>query len=200
MRVAVALILLSLAPAPGRTQTYFPFGVLGKTPEASEVAAGVYSKFLRALHEPSLWELAQRDTKAEAYRLPWLRAFDRPVAIRFVVKPGGTGWFHTRMTSGKGEAQPGRIIESGMSWSWKSRTASFLSMVDQAAFWNLPTLSEADEKADAPCRAHWILEGIKNGQYHVVDRCSPDPSDPVRVVGTRALKLGRVRPRASKVY
>jgi len=200
MRSAGAFILLTLAVQFGDAQTWFPPGVLGRTPEASEAAANQYSKFLKSLHEPSLLELAQRDPNAEAYRLLWLREFDRPASIRFVRKPGGTGWFYRRMTSGKGGAEPGRMSEYGMSWSWKSRSASFLRTVEDAGFWNLPTLADADRSANPACRAHWILEGIRNGQYHVVDRCSPDRTDPVRVVGVLAMKLGNLKVHKSHVY
>jgi hypothetical protein len=197
MRPASAFIFLTLTVS---AQTYFPPGVLAGTPEASQAATNQYSKFLRSLREPSLWELAQQDPKAEAYRLLWLREFDRPASIRFVVKPAGTGWFYRRMTNGKGGTQPGRIVDSGMSWSWKSRTASFRSTIERAGFWNLPTLANGDESAIPACRAHWILEGIKNGQYHVVDRCSPDQTDPIRVIGMRAMKLGNLRVHGRDVY
>jgi hypothetical protein len=183
-----------------RAQTYFPPGVLARTQEASEVAANRYSNFLKALHEPSLLELAQQDSSAEAYRFLWLREFKRPASIRFVAKPSGTGWFYRRMTPGQGGAQPGRLAEYGMSWSWKSRTASFLRTVEGAGFWNLPTLADADGSAIPACRAHWIVEGIRNGQYHVVDRCSPDQTDPVREVAMRAMKLGNLKVHGSKVY
>ena len=92
----------------GYAQIYFPPGVLAGTTEASEVAANRYSAVLRSMHEPSLMELAQRDPKAEIYRFLWLRESDHPASIRFVTKPGGTGWFYRRMTSGKSGAQPGR--------------------------------------------------------------------------------------------
>lgn len=197
MRSASAFIFLTLTVS---AQTYFPPGVLAGTPEASQAATNQYSKFLRSLREPSLSELAQQDPKAEAYRLLWLREFDRPARIRFVVKPAGTGWFYRRMTTGKGGTQPGRIVEYGMSWSWKSRTASFLGTIEGAGFWNLPTLVYGDENAIPACRAHWILEGIKNGQYHVVDRCSPDQTDPVSVIGMRAMKLGNLRVHGRDVY
>jgi hypothetical protein len=200
MRSVSAIVFLTLAMRFGYAQTYFPSGVLAKTPEASEVASNQYSKFLKSLHEPSLLEWAQHDPSAEVYRFLWLREFDRPASIRFVAKPGGTGWFYRRMTSGKGGAQPGRVTEYGMSWSWKSRTASFLSTVEGSGFWNLPTLADAGGDAIPACRAHWIVEGIKGGQYHIVDRCSPDPSDPVRTVGMKAIKLGNLRVHGSNVY
>ncbi len=200
MRLASAFILLALAVEAGHAQTYFPPGVLGKTTDASDVTANRYAKFLESLHEPSLLELAQRDPRAEAYRFLWLRDFDRPASIRFITKPGGTGWFYRRMTSGRGGAPPGHMTEYGMSWSWKSRTASFLSAVEAAGFWNLPTLADADGTAIRAYRAHWILEGIRNGQCHVVDRCSPDQNDPVRLVGMLAMKLGNLKVRRRDVY
>jgi hypothetical protein len=199
MRLATALILLMLAPAPGVAQTYFPQGVLGSTPQASDAAAGLYSEFLQAAHETSLWDLSRQDSTAESYRLLLLRTFDRPASVRLLVKPGGTGWFYRRMTRGTGATQPGGIGEWGMSWSWKSRTASFRVTIEDAGFWNLPTM-DANAKTAVHCRSHWILEGVKNGKYHIVDRCSPVPADPVRVIGTRLMKLRNLRLRASQVY
>ena len=73
-------------------------------------------------------------------------------------------------------------------------------MIEGVGFWNLPTLVHGDENAISACRAHWILEGIKNGQYHVVDRCSPDQTDPVRGIGMRAIKLGSLRVHGRGVY
>jgi len=200
MRLASAFVLLTLAAECGHAQIYFPPGILGRTPQGSEVAADQYSKFLKALHEPSLLELAQQNPNVEAYRLLWLREFDRPASIRFVKRSSGTGWFYRRMTSGKGGAQPGRMTEYGMSWSWKSRTASFLNTVEGAGFWNLPTLADTAGSALPVCWAHWIIEGIKNGKYHVVDRCSPDQTDPVRVIGIRAVKFGNLRVRRTQIY
>jgi hypothetical protein len=200
MRPAIALILLTLTVKSGNAQTYFPPGVLADTPDASDAAANRYSNSLRSMHEPSLFELAQRDPGAEAYRLLWLRDFDHPAVIRFVRKPSGSGWFYRRMTPGTGAGQPGRNTEYGMSWSWKSRTASFLKTIEDAGFWNLPTLENTVGNSIPVCRSHWILEGIRNGQYHVVDRCSPDETDPVRAVGMRAMKLANLRVHKGKVY
>ncbi|HXB71415.1 MAG TPA: hypothetical protein VNY05_24485 [Candidatus Acidoferrales bacterium] len=41
---------------------------------------------------------------------------------------------------------------------------------------------------------------MKNGQYHVVDRWSPDDADPVHALGLTALKLARFRIRARDLY
>ena len=116
------LTALALAAAePAFPQAYFPVGAL------PEVAAVRYARFLTAMHEPSLYELSRQEPGAEAYRLLWLRSDRRPASIRFAPKPGGTGWFYRRMTGGTGSTLPGSLRENGMSWSWKSRTASFFA-------------------------------------------------------------------------
>jgi hypothetical protein len=174
-------------------QQYFPPGVLDST-------AASYSRDLKALHEPSLWELSQRDPKAEAYRFLWLRSSHHPVAVRLVVKPSGSGWIHTRMTSGKGGYQPGRIIRYGVSWLTKRKTQSFLTALQSADFWKLPTLAGEKMDAGAGYGSQWIVEGVKGGQYQIIDRFSPDTADPVRTIGSLALKLGRFRIRSGEVY
>ncbi|HVW09365.1 MAG TPA: hypothetical protein VHC90_12325 [Bryobacteraceae bacterium] len=149
------------------------------------------------MHEPSLFELATQHPDAVAYRLLLLRDDDRPVAIRFAPRPGGTAWFYRRVTGGTGLTRPTRLRDSGMSFSWKSRTASFLKTIDNVGFWTLPDTPAAP---GVPCRSHWILEGVKLGRYKVIDRCSPDDRDPVRVIGTQAMHLASLRLHGSKLY
>ena len=161
MRTASAFVFFTLAVPSVHAQTYFPPDILGRTPQTSEVAANRYSKFLSSLHEPSLLELAQHDPNAEVYRLLWLREFDRPASIRFVRKPGGTGWFYRHMTSGTGGTQAGRMSDNGMSWSWKSRTASFLTTVERAGFWSLPTLTAENVNAVQACRSPLARHSVR---------------------------------------
>jgi hypothetical protein len=186
------LTALALAATPpALPQTYFPIGAL------PEVAAVRYARFLTAMHEPSLYELSRQNPGAEAYRLLWLRSDQRPATVRFVPKPGGTGWFYRRMAGGTGSTLPGGLRENGMSWSWKSRTASFLRTVDDAGFWNL-----ASGGSDTPgfCSSHWILEGVRQGQYRVIDRCSPPETDPIHIIGVRAMRLANLRVHGSQIY
>jgi hypothetical protein len=186
------LTALTLAAAePAFPQGYFPAGAL---PQA---AADNYAGFLTAMHEPSLYELSRQKPGSQAYRLLWLRSDRTPASIRFELKPGGTGWFYRRMTDGTGSTLPGGLRENGMSWSWKSRTASFLRTVDDAGFWNL-----AGGGSDTPgfCRSHWILEGVRQGQYRVIDRCSPPETDAIYIIGVRAMKLGNLRVHRSQIY
>jgi hypothetical protein len=172
-------------------QVYFPVGAL------PEPAANRYARFLTAMHEPSLYELSSQKPDGEAYRLLWLRSDQSPVSIRFLKKPGGTGWFYRRVIGGTGSTQPGGLRQNGMSWSWKSRTASFLRTIDDVRFWSLTT--SGSDTLDF-CRSHWILEGVRQGQYRVIDRCSPSESDPIRIIGVRAMRLANLKIHGGRIY
>jgi len=190
MRLSLVLGLLTLACAPLSAQ-YFPPGIFDRMPQKDESIASRYGKFLHALHEPSLWELWQQKPEAEEYRFLWLRTLDHPIAVRIVVRQSGSGWIHSEMTGGKGGYEPGRIVHYNVSWLTGNRTQSFLRELESAGFWDLPTRQATDEIVlDG---ADWILEGMKNGQYHLIGRYAPNASDPVRQIGLLALKLGRFR-------
>ena len=205
MRLSTVLFLLLAGVGALPAQQYFPPGVLGATTQEHDFKANWYAKELKALHEPSLWELSHNDPNVEAYRFLWLRTFDHPIAARLVVRASGSGWMHARMTSGQGGHEPGRIIRWGVSWLTRAKTQSLLEALAAADFWNLPTLARLNADPDGVQRigvdgARWIVEGVKNGQYHVVDRWSPDTADPVREIGLLSLKLGRFRIRSGGVY
>jgi hypothetical protein len=208
MRLFTVSWLVAAGVGALAAQQYFPPGVLDTTPQGHELKAGWYGKQLKALHEPSLWELSRNDPKVEAYRFLWLRSLHHPVAVRLVVRQGGSGWMHVRMTSGQSGYETGRIIRYGVSWLTKSKTQSLVAALAAADFWNLPTLvgvNEARPGLDGTVGiglggAQWVVEGVKDGRYHVVDRWSPGSEDPVREIGMLSLKLGRFRVRPSDVY
>ena len=200
MRLACILLLALVATGLLSAQEYFPPGILGKTQQEHESRVAWYSRQLKALREQSLWELAQKDPKAEVYRFLWLRSVGRPVAVRIVVRAGGSGWINSRMTTGQGAYDPGHITRYGMSWLRKSLTQSFLAAIGSTNFWKMPTLLGTDSGASPSQSAQWIIEGVKDGQYHAVDRWSPAPDDPYRAVGLLALKLSRTKVRPADIY
>jgi hypothetical protein len=51
--------------------------------------------------------------------------------------------------------------------------------------------------------AQWIIEGIKGGEYHVIDRWSPEPAagDAAYILGTMMVfDLARLRIKQSEIY
>ena len=199
MTLSRSLCLLIVAVGALPAQQYFPPGVLETASPAHGSEADWYARHLKAMHEPSLWELA-RNPNAEAYRFLWLRSFHHPIAVRLVVRSSGSGWINVRMTSGKGGYAPGRMVRDGVSWLTKSKTQSFLTALENMDFWGLRTQPVANDGIVGLDGAQWIVEGVKNGQYHVIDRFSPDTQAPVRAIGLLALKLGRLRVRSGDVY
>jgi hypothetical protein len=182
------LLGLLIIPAMLAAQAYFPPGVLDSD----------YSKYLKALHEPSLWELSQKDMNAEVYRFLWIRSFHHPIAVRLTVRQGGSGWIDSRMATGQSGDAPRRLMRYGRSWLTKGKTQSLLTAFESAGFWNLPALEKTtDIRLDG---ARWVFEGVRGGKYHVVDRWSPYAGDPLRAAGLLALKLGRFRIRTQDIY
>jgi len=47
--------------------------------------------------------------------------------------------------------------------------------------WKLPTRQSEGIGLDG---AQWIIEAVKGGRYHVIDRWSPRADDPVHGIGT----------------
>lgn len=194
------LCFVGLAAAPLSAQ-YFPAGVLGSTLSEDEFRTNWYSRNIKALHEPSLWEVSRQNPKAEVYRFLYVRTFDHPISIRLVVRKSGSGWINTHITGGAAGYDPGRIVQYRISWLTKGKTQSFVTALNSADFWNMPTHIDPPKDVIQLDGAQWILEGVKNGQYHIVDRWSPEAADPVRAIGLLALKLGRVRHlRSSEIY
>jgi hypothetical protein len=185
--------LLLFLPAVLTAQQYFPTGSL------DSFSVDWYSKHLKAMHEPSLYEFSRADPNAEVYRFLWLRSFHNQIAIRLVVGKNGSGWINARMITLGRHYEPGSIRRYSVSWLTRAKTQSLLAAFESAGFWSLPTEPPANGRIGLD-GAQWIFEGVRGGQYHLIDRWSPEAGDPVRAVGTLALKLARFRIRASEIY
>jgi hypothetical protein len=128
-----------------------------------------YSAQLNALQEPSLYQMV-KVSNSESYRFLWLRTFHHPVAVRIDVKPDGTGMLTAKISTGAGGYRPGVISENRSQLLNKEQISTFLAKVDDVQFWKAPNPVNDQRGADG---SQWIIEGLKNGRYHVVDRWSP---------------------------
>ena len=128
-----------------------------------------YSRQLQALNEPSLFEMAGRPS-AQVYRFLWLRTFNHPIAIRIEVRPDGTSALTTKIASGAGGYAPGTLIQDSARSLTQAETKAFLTKVDLAGFWKAPNPINDQRGTDG---SQWVIEGVKDGKYHVVDRWSP---------------------------
>ena len=124
-----------------------------------------YGKHLKVMREPSMLDQLRPE---EVYRFLWLRSFDNPIAVRVERSDRGINLFMKEL-SGSGGYDPGEIILNRFIALDQREWCGFMEKLEQADYWNLP-LEEHDDGNDG---AQWILEGVREGRYHAVDRWSP---------------------------
>ncbi len=78
---------------------------------------------------------------------------------------------NVKQLDGAGGYEPGKLITNQTDPLTKDQWSAFTRRLDRACYWSLPSMSEEIEGNDG---AQWILEGRRDGRYHVVDRWSPN--------------------------
>jgi hypothetical protein len=197
MNRKVAWVLLVLfAPYLTAQTLYFPPNAFCASHE-TEHCDRWYAPHLIAMQEPSLWELSKKRSD-EIYRFLWLRTFHRPVSARLEIKSDGSGDLVIKVLSGSGDYNPGHLIQNRKIKAERESVDHFLDLLGKAGFWSAPTEQEVD---GVGCDgAQWIMEATKNGQYHVVDRWSPDDGPYRKAALFLAINLGGLNPRYNDVY
>jgi hypothetical protein len=191
-----ALLLVLVASLSAQTQ-YFPDRAFCGSHETGSCERW-YVKHLRAMHEPSLLKLS-KDTSKQSYRFLWLRTFHHPVSTRLEVADDGSAQLFVKVLNGKGGYDPGRMIINHTIKVSKDSVDYFLGLLQKADFWNIPT-EQPESSAIGVDGAQWIIEGVGGGQYHVVDRWSPDEGPFRKAALFLALNLGQLNPRYQEVY
>jgi hypothetical protein len=154
-------------------EPYFPNLVFDSDKEGHDFVVDWYSEHLRAMKEPSLWKLSERDRSATVYRLLWLPTFDRPVSVR-LVKSGKWATLHAVLLSGRGGYDPGRVIVSKSAKIAGRQWDDFNRLIDKIKIWQMPTKDPGPDGCDGD---QLIFEVVSGGKYHIVDRWSPDGDD-----------------------
>lgn len=190
----------TISDPPDANPQYFPKGAFDDPSESGSLknfGARWYSKYLRAMTEPSLSE-ASKDKALVAYRFLWLRTFHRPVAIRLTIRTDETGLLTGKVTSGRGGYEPGHLSQKVSVEVTTAEVQQFLSLLQKASFWTSQTevIVTGVVNLDG---AQWILEGVQGGNYHVVDRGGPDKDDYSRVC-LYLLELSKISVPAKEIY
>src|SRR5687768_5304263 len=123
-----------------------------------------YSKHLRAMNEDALTSL----NEGENYRFLWLRSFHHPIAVH-VYRSSSKPFLIAKQLDGAGGYEPGILEINYARPLAKNEWKQFMTHLEIARYWQMPT---ADESVSID-GAQWILEGYREGRYHVVDRQSP---------------------------
>jgi hypothetical protein len=172
---------------------YFPKGSLDL--RADGLKSQWYSRQLCSLEEPSLFSL-KKDSTRESYRFLWLRTFNHPIAIRLDLHPDGTGVITTKAGGGAGGYAPGDLIENRSLTLKRGQIVPFLRQLQELSFWKLPNPVNDQTGTDG---SDWVIEGIKGGHYHVVDRWSPE-SGAVHELGLVLLSMANENVPPKEIY
>jgi hypothetical protein len=149
-----------------QTQFFAP-AALSESAGSARFLNGWYSRQLEAMNERPLAALQSED---ESYRFLWLRTFHKPVAIH-VWRAGERHFIIVKRLNGRGGDDPG-----GFDLYWAHSLSAdewnaFMLHLEHAEYWLMPT----EEERMLFDGAQWIMEGYREGRYHVVDRKTPDP-------------------------
>jgi hypothetical protein len=149
---------------------HFPDGAFHPlVPDAEGFAVRWYSKHLSAMGEPRLFE--QPDV-GETYRFLWLRSFQRPVAVR-VSRDGERRTLFVKELHGAGGSAPGVVTLNLSRALSAAEWGEFVRLLEAACYWRMP----AHDGLWGADGSQWILEGSREGRYHVVHRWTPRPGD-----------------------
>ena len=98
-------------------------------------------------------------------------------------------------TSTSLDSQPCRLLPSRQLTAHEVQ--SFRSKVESGGFWNAPSPINDQTGTDG---SQWIIEGVKAGRYHVVDRWMPK-NGPARDLGLfLSLDLARLSIPKNEIY
>ena len=181
--LSIVLIVVAVHSAAAG-ERYFPKGTLSQNFEVSEMKERWYSKQLRAMNERP-WSGGAREL--HGYRLTWLRTFHHPIVVRLDIAPDGTANLHVKVASGRGGYDPGVLTVNKTIHISKVQTDTILTGLEQTRFWTMA--SYVDRYGFDGAR--WIVEGVDDARYHVVDRLSPEGS-PFQFWALSLMKLSDV--------
>ena len=145
---------------------FFPENTLDDHPGGHAFRVNWYVPHLLSMEEPPLRPpVADRPT---VYRLLFLPTFDRPAVVRLTEAEGG--WRAVcKRSDGRGGYGPGPLLSAAERDLSPAEGKKFGRLLTEAAFWEMPS-SETSAGLDG---SQAVLEGVREGCYHVVDRWSP---------------------------
>jgi hypothetical protein len=165
--VSAPAVALALRSQP----QYFPETTADVPAPLDEFEVKWYSKHLAAMQEPSLWRLGTSDPAGTAYRFLELPSFAHPIGIR-VAKTDAGATLRLVVLDGLGGYLPGGIgIERTVAIN-PERWNELERLIAKCNFWEMDTEEQIPD-GEAIVRhdgTRYIVEGIMDGRYHVVNR------------------------------
>jgi hypothetical protein len=146
--------------------SYFPPGTF--TRRAGDFTLRIYSNGMYALGEKPLWPATE--TKESTYRLTYLPTFGDATVVSLTVMPDGHGQIAIKSMDRDNET----VTIERISAVSNENVLPFLSTLNRAHFWEASTELPAPRGRHRTDGEEWILEDVKDGDYHVAVRWSPN--------------------------
>ena len=186
----LAPCLLAQEPAEEKPPHYFPEGSLAENNDA--FVQDWYAKHLKAMDETPLPEAA-KDKKTAVYRFTVLPTFEHPYLVK-VLKIDGKYMMLRKLQSGRGGYEAGPLKEFAKAELTDAKVAELDKLLADVKFLEMPSR----EKNTGLDGSRWILEVVKDGRYHFVDRWSPQGDSPMVKLHAWFLEVARWTPPAGR--
>lgn len=166
MKTILLLLAVSCAATPVLGQnSYFPTKTKAEVEGVTPFEAKWYGESLQRMGEPRLPEVAQQDANAQVYRLTVLPTWGNSIAVR-VQRHGELYSLSARRLDGQAGYDPGKLVES-KDIDLSPRDSEILGgLIQNLRFFQLST----EDSVIGFDGDEWILEGVSQGKYHVVQR------------------------------
>jgi hypothetical protein len=130
-----------------------------------------FRRYLPAMKEPDLRQLAAKDRTATVYRFIWMPSFHDLVSVRFVKTEDGATLDAVRLRLPE-ELRPGGVVVERRSARLKpAHWERIARHVETARFWEMPNRPRHPTSPPDAAIADGdflVVEGVRDGRYHVV--------------------------------
>jgi hypothetical protein len=137
--------------------------------------------------EPPL-PIKAANLQSHHYRFTCLRTFDHGFCISLEVRADGTGHLTYKMESGSAGFRTGLLVLAGEMNVSGTDVTEFTDWTSRKGYWTMPRYDTAQGGLDG---STWIIEGVKEGKYQVINRWSPESGTFSYEFGERLLKMAQ---------
>ncbi|MGD9589004.1 MAG: hypothetical protein AB7Q37_01940 [Pyrinomonadaceae bacterium] len=144
------------------------------------------------------------DPEIEIYRITFIPTFFNPIKIR-VERRNASYLLVAKRLSGQGGYDAGPLKTEKRRKLRQKEWQHLISLLDTAGFWTMPY---ADKKPEPNERgeveicldgSEWMLEGVKNGRFHAVNRYCPEVKS-FKAIGAYLAKLSGLKIKERELY
>ena len=164
----LASVLFSAAALALADDSYFPIKGKAGSEGLTAFEAEWYGKSLQRMNEPHLRDFT-KDASADVYRMMILPTWGNSIVVR-VQRHGELYSLSARRLDGQAGYDPGKLVEKKEVELNADDSKTLGVLLQNLIFFRMPTENDISGNDGE----EWILEGVSQGKYHVVQRwCAP---------------------------